>query len=75
MDKLVSELMILVNCEWGGELDRAGPAIYRAQTQGKVKMITTAQTARRPGRGAVRLVQLRRCAARWTLSTSASWWR
>lgn len=44
MDKLVSELMILVNCEWGGELDRAGfPAIYRAQTQGKVKMVTTAQ--------------------------------
>lgn len=44
MDKLVSELMILVNCEWGGALDRAGfPAIYRAQTQGKVKMVTTAQ--------------------------------
>lgn len=44
MDKLVAELMILANSEWGGQLDKAGiPAIYRAQTQGKVKMVTTAQ--------------------------------
>ena len=40
MDKLVSELMILVNCEWGGELDRAGlinrdePTVH-AESMGK----------------------------------------
>ncbi len=44
MDKLVSELMILVNSTWGGDLAAAGvPAIYRAQTNGKVRMTTAAQ--------------------------------
>jgi exoribonuclease-2 len=41
VDKLVSELMILVNAEWGGKLAAAGvPAIYRAQSNGKVRMST-----------------------------------
>jgi len=41
VDKLVSELMILVNSEWGGKLSAAGiPAIYRAQSNGKVRMST-----------------------------------
>jgi exoribonuclease II len=41
VDKLVSELMILVNSEWGGKLAAAGvPAIYRAQSNGKVRMST-----------------------------------
>jgi len=41
IDKLVSELMILVNSEWGAKLATAGiPAIYRAQSNGKVRMST-----------------------------------
>jgi exoribonuclease-2 len=41
MDKLVSELMILANSEWGRMLAEAGiPALYRAQTAGKVRMTT-----------------------------------
>lgn len=41
LDKLVSELMILVNSEWGGKLAQASvPAIYRAQANGKVRMTT-----------------------------------
>ena len=41
VDKLVSELMILVNSEWGAKLALAGiPAIYRAQSNGKVRMST-----------------------------------
>jgi exoribonuclease-2 len=41
LDKLVSELMILVNSEWGAKLAAAGiPAIYRAQSNGKVRMST-----------------------------------
>ncbi len=43
IDKVVSELMILVNSEWGrqvAEQDFAG--IYRTQTNGKVKMSTVA---------------------------------
>lgn len=41
MDKLVSELMILANCEWGRQLGEAGvPGLYRAQTMGKVRMTT-----------------------------------
>ncbi len=42
MDKLVAELMIFVNSEWGKMLGEAGiPGIYRAQTAGKVRMTTT----------------------------------
>jgi exoribonuclease-2 len=41
LDKVVSELMILVNAEWGGELALNGiPALYRVQGGGKVKMST-----------------------------------
>jgi exoribonuclease-2 len=41
MDKLVSELMILANCEWGRLLGEADiPAMYRAQSMGKVRMTT-----------------------------------
>ena len=41
VDKLVSELMILVNSEWGRTLSEAGIAgIYRVQSDGKVRMST-----------------------------------
>ena len=41
MDKLVSELMILANSEWGRMLGEAGiPGLYRAQSMGKVRMTT-----------------------------------
>ncbi len=41
IDKLVSELMIFVNCAWGGLLAEHGiPAIYRAQSMGRVRMTT-----------------------------------
>jgi exoribonuclease-2 len=41
IDKLVSELMILVNSEWGAKLAEAGiAAIYRAQSNGKVRLST-----------------------------------
>ena len=41
VDKLVSELMILVNSEWGRALAQAGVAgIYRVQSDGKVRMST-----------------------------------
>ncbi|MEQ1526572.1 MAG: ribonuclease catalytic domain-containing protein [Gallionella sp.] len=43
IDKVVSELMILVNCEWGKHLAEHGfPGIYRTQQNGKVKMSTVA---------------------------------
>ena len=43
IDKVVSELMILVNCEWGKHLAGHGfPGIYRTQQGGKVKMSTVA---------------------------------
>ncbi len=43
IDKVVSELMILVNSEWGKHLDEHGFAgIYRTQQNGKVKMSTVA---------------------------------
>jgi exoribonuclease-2 len=43
LDKLVAELMIVANSTWGGLLSEAGaPAIYRAQTAGKVRMTTVA---------------------------------
>jgi exoribonuclease II len=39
IDKVVSEMMIFVNSEWGRQLAEAGiPAIYRAQGNGKVRM-------------------------------------
>lgn len=42
LDKLVSELMIVANSTWGGLLaDKGVPAIYRAQTAGKVRMTTS----------------------------------
>ncbi|GGY09047.1 ribonuclease catalytic domain-containing protein [Paludibacterium paludis] len=41
MDKLVSELMILANSEWGRMLAEVDiPAMYRAQGAGKVRMTT-----------------------------------
>jgi exoribonuclease-2 len=41
IDKVVSELMIFVNSDWGRQLAEAGvPAIYRAQGNGKVRMST-----------------------------------
>jgi len=42
LDKLVAELMIVANSTWGGLLAEKGvPAIYRAQTGGKVRMTTS----------------------------------
>jgi exoribonuclease-2 len=44
LDKLVAELMIVANSTWGGLLAAKGiPAIYRAQTGGKVRMTTSPQ--------------------------------
>ncbi|HVY05734.1 MAG TPA: ribonuclease catalytic domain-containing protein [Burkholderiales bacterium] len=41
VDKVVSEMMILVNAEWGKLLaDNGIPGLYRAQAAGKVKMST-----------------------------------
>ena len=41
LDTLVAEMMIFANSQWGGELARAQvPAIYRAQSGGKVFMTT-----------------------------------
>jgi len=41
LDKLVAELMIAANSTWGKALANAGiPALYRAQTGGKVRMTT-----------------------------------
>ena len=43
LDKLVAELMISANNNWGKLLaDRGVPAIYRAQSNGKVRMTTVA---------------------------------
>ncbi len=43
IDKVVSELMILVNSEWGKHIAEHGfVAIYRTQQNGKVKMSTVA---------------------------------
>lgn len=43
LDKLVAELMILANSTWGKLLHDAGiPAIYRAQSGGRVRMTTAA---------------------------------
>jgi exoribonuclease-2 len=43
LDKLVAELMIVANNTWGALLRDAGvPALYRAQTSGKVRMTTVA---------------------------------
>jgi exoribonuclease-2 len=43
IDKVVSELMIYANAEWGGQLARAGYAgIYRAQSGGVARMTTVA---------------------------------
>ncbi len=42
IDKVVSELMIYVNTEWGRQLTAAGIAgIFRSQANGKVKMSTS----------------------------------
>ena len=42
LDKLVAELMIVANSTWGGLLaDRNIACLYRAQTQGKVRMTTS----------------------------------
>ena len=41
IDKVVSEMMILVNTEWGRQLAQNDiPGLYRAQSGGKVKMST-----------------------------------
>ncbi len=43
MDKLVAEMMILANTEWGRQLAEFGvPGIYRVQGGGKVRMSTEA---------------------------------
>ncbi len=43
LDKLVSELMIVANSGWARDMaDAAVPALYRAQTSGKVRMTTVA---------------------------------
>ena len=43
LDTLVAELMIVANATWGAQLRDAGiPALYRAQTAGKVRMTTVA---------------------------------
>ena len=43
LDKLVAELMIVANSTWGKLLaDEGAPAIYRAQSAGKVRMTTVA---------------------------------
>ena len=43
VDRIVSELMIFVNAEWGRQLAAAGfPAIYRAQSAGAARMTTVA---------------------------------
>jgi exoribonuclease II len=50
VDKVVSELMIFANAEWGGQLAKAGyAAIYRAQSNGVARMTTVA--ARHDGLG------------------------
>ena len=50
VDKVVSELMIFANTEWGGQLAKAGyAAIYRAQSNGVARMTTVA--ARHDGLG------------------------
>ena len=42
LDKLVAELMIVANSTWGGLLaERNIACLYRAQTQGKVRMTTS----------------------------------
>lgn len=42
LDKLVAELMIVANATWGGLLaDHNMACLYRAQTQGKVRMTTS----------------------------------
>ena len=42
LDKLVAELMIVANATWGGLLaDHNVACLYRAQTQGKVRMTTS----------------------------------
>ena len=42
LDKLVAELMIVANSTWGGVLaERNVACLYRAQTQGKVRMTTS----------------------------------
>ena len=42
LDKLVAELMIVANATWGGLLAEKNVAcLYRAQTQGKVRMTTS----------------------------------
>jgi exoribonuclease-2 len=43
IDKVVSELMILVNSHWGRLLDeRDWPAVFRSQQEGRVRMSTAA---------------------------------
>ena len=42
IDKLVSELMIFINCRWGALLaEHNVPGIYRAQSMGRVRMTTS----------------------------------
>ena len=43
VDKVVSELMIFANTEWGGQLAKAGyAALYRSQSNGVARMTTVA---------------------------------
>jgi exoribonuclease-2 len=72
LDKLVAELMIAANSTWGKLLADAGiPALYRAQTGGKVRMTTP----QRPTKALASIATpgpARRCAATWIWSTSGS---
>lgn len=44
IDMVVSEMMILANDIWAGMLEEAGmPALFRAQSTGKVRMVTRAE--------------------------------
>jgi exoribonuclease-2 len=56
LDKLVAELMIVANSTWGGLLAEQNIAcLYRAQTQGKVRMTTSPLPHEGLGRGAIRV--------------------
>ncbi len=59
MDKLVAELMIEANSQWGALLaEHKLPGIYRAQNGGKVYVITQAEPHQELRRGAIRLEYL-----------------
>jgi Exoribonuclease R len=65
IDRVVSELMIYANSEWGRWLaETETMALYRTQQNGKVKMSTKPAPSRRSRRGAIHLGQLAAAALR-----------